>query len=91
VFTYYQENDSKAYVGQRSCDYACLEYIDSVRAFVHCGGYIIEKVGENRTRLINIIDMDPHGMIPGFVKDKMAVMRADTLNQIEAKIRASIK
>jgi len=35
--------------------------------------------------------MDPHGMIPGFVKEKMATMRAEVLTEIDSKIEASLK
>lgn len=90
VFTFQREGN-KIYFGNRSCDYPCQSYNDTVRAFAHCGGYILEKVGENSARLINIMDMDPNGSIPGFMKNKMAVMRASTLSELEERIKATLK
>lgn len=90
VFTFHREGN-KIYFGNRSCDYPCKPYDDTVRAFAHCGGSVIEKIGENSVRLTNLTDIDMNGSIPGFVKNKVAVMRAASLAEIEGKIKASLK
>lgn len=90
VFTFHREGN-KVYFGNRSCEYPCNVYKDTVRAFAHCAGYILEKVGENTTKLTNIMDFDPNGSIPGFVKNKMLTMRASALAELEGKIKASLK
>jgi hypothetical protein len=90
VFTFHREGD-KIYFGNRSCEYPCKPFPDTVRAFAHCGGYIMEKTGENTTKLVSIVDIDVNGSIPGFMKNKMATMRANTLAELEGKIRASLK
>lgn len=90
VFTFHREGD-KIYFGNRSCDYPCNPYKDTVRSFAHCGGYIIEKTGENTTKVVNIVDVDVNGSIPGFMKSKMSTMRAGVLAELESKIKASLK
>lgn len=78
VFTFHRQGN-KIYFGNRSCEFPCASYADTVRAFAHCGGYILEKIDENRTKVSNIVDIDMNGSIPGFVKNKLAVMRASIL------------
>lgn len=90
VFTYQREGN-KVYFGNRSCDYPCNSYKGTVRGFAHCGGYILEKIGESTTKMTNIMDMDLNGSIPGFVTKKMATMRASALAQLEGKIKATLK
>ena len=41
VSTFHRESDTKIYIGNRSCDYPCKTYKDTVRAFAHCGGLIV--------------------------------------------------
>ena len=40
VYTYSREGN-KLYFGNKSCDYPCQAYKDTVRAIAHCGGYIV--------------------------------------------------
>ncbi len=62
-----------------------------MRAFAHCGGYILERTGESTTKLTNIMDFDPNGSIPDFVKNKMGTKRASALAELEGKIKATLK
>jgi hypothetical protein len=38
--------------------------------------------------VINIVDMDPSGSIPAFVKNKLATLRASEFADLENKIKA---
>lgn len=90
VYTFHREGN-KIYFGNRSCEFACAAYPDTVRAFAHCGGYILEKIGENATKVTNIVDLDMNGSIPNFVKNKLAMIRASVLAELEEKIKATFK
>lgn len=90
MFTYQREGN-KVYFGNRSCEFPCNSYKGTVRAFAYCGGTILEKTGENTTKMINIMDLDLSGSIPDFVKNKMATMRASAMTELEGKIKATLK
>ena len=90
VFTFHREGD-KIYLGNRSCEYPVAVDKDVVRAFTHCAGNILEKIDENTTRITNIGDIDMNGSIPDFVKNKVALMRATALSELEEKIKAALK
>jgi hypothetical protein len=90
VFTFHRDGN-KIYLGNRSCEFPCKIEKDAVRAFAHCGGYILERIDENATKITNIADIDMNGSIPDFVKNKVAVMRATALSEIEEKVKASLK
>jgi hypothetical protein len=74
-----QREGNKVYCGNRSCDFPCNPYKGTVRAFAYCAGNILEKTGEYTTKVTNIVDFDPNGSIPDFMKKKMATMRASAL------------
>ena len=75
VNTFQQEGD-RVMVGDRSIDFKANLHKDAVLGHVYVGGFIIEKVDSNRTKVINITDIDPKGSIPGFVKNGIAGKRA---------------
>lgn len=65
----------KAYCGNRSCNFPIKLDKDCELAEIHAAGFILEKVDE-KTKVINISDIDVKGSIPGFVKNGMASKRA---------------
>ncbi len=81
VFTYHKEGE-KIYFGNRSCEFNAVPEKDTVRAFAHVGGYILERVDEKRTKVTNIADIDMNGSIPDFIKNKMASTRATMLSEL---------
>lgn len=65
----------KAYMGNRSCRFPCKLNPDTVLADVHASGFILERVGMDRTKVTSISDIDPKGMIPGFINNAVASKR----------------
>jgi hypothetical protein len=81
-----QIDGNKAYIGYRSCSFPVKVNSSNVIAEVHINGFIIEKVDGGRTKVANLSDIDPKGMVPGFVKGAMAAKRAEVLASLEQRI-----
>ncbi|CAG9323169.1 unnamed protein product [Blepharisma stoltei] len=47
-----------------------------VRAHLNFSGYIFERLDSNRTRVTYIVQFNPEGMVPGFVREKMQLRHA---------------
>lgn len=86
-----KSDGSKAYIGNKSCDFPVKEDPDLVRAEVYVTGNILEKVGANQTKLISIADIDIKGSVPGFIKNSMGGKRAASIAGIEEKIKSTLK
>lgn len=41
-------------------------------AHVHIGGWVLERIDNKLTKVINFADMDPKGNIPDFLKNTVA-------------------
>lgn len=74
--------NGKVYLGTKSVNYPYPEVKGVVRAEIFIGGYIIEKIDENTTRITYISDSDAKGSIPGMIKN--------TVTQKQGGIAATI-
>lgn len=70
------------YIATKSCSYPYAEKNGVVRAQLYTGGYILEKINENSTRLTYISDSDMKGNIPGMIKNTVSSKQG----QVAAKI-----
>lgn len=64
--------DNKIYLGVKSVEYPHPEVKGVVRGWIHIGGYILEKIDENTTRITYISDSDTKGSLPGLVKNAVS-------------------
>ena len=60
------------YMGSKSCDYPCPEVKSVVRGTILIGGYIIEAIDKNTTRVTYIASVDIKGSIPDMVKNELS-------------------
>ena len=67
-----KESDNKVYIGTKACNYPHPEVKGVVRGEVYIGGYIIEKVDENHTKVTYISDADLKGNIPQMVQNQLS-------------------
>jgi hypothetical protein len=54
-----------------------------VRGEVFIGAYILEKVDENKTKIVYISDADLKGWIPNFLKNALSELQGNIAFQIE--------
>lgn len=66
------KNEDRCLIATKQCQYPYPEEKKVVRGICHIGGYILEKIGENSTRVIYISDVDVMGSIPGVVKKQLS-------------------
>ena len=77
-----RESDSKMYIGTKACDFPYPAVKGAVRGQVYIGGYIIEKVDENHTKVTYISDADLKGSIPGMIKNAFSVKQGETASKV---------
>lgn len=74
---------NKFYLGVKACSYPIKPTPGFVMAHMNIGGCIFEKIDHNKTKVINITDMDPKGNIPDFVKNFITEKRLKSSNNLE--------
>lgn len=62
----------KCFIATKVCEYPYPEQKGVVRGICYIGGYILEKVDENKTKVTYISDVDLKGKIPGMVKKQVS-------------------
>lgn len=74
--------DGKVYLGLKTCNYPHPEVKGVVRGEIFIGGYIIEKIDENSTRVTYISDSDLKGSIPNMIKNKISQKQGEVAGNI---------
>lgn len=77
-----RESETKMYIGTKACNYPHPEVKGVVRGEIFIGGYIIEKIDENNTKIIYISDADLKGSIPGMVKNTLSEKQGEVASKI---------
>jgi hypothetical protein len=75
------------FMGTKSCSYPHPEVNGVVRADLHVGGYIIEKIDANSTRVTYISDSDAKGNIPAMIKNTVSAKQGGVASKVEAAIQ----
>ncbi len=79
---------NRAFCGNRSCNYFPYQKDpDSVLADAHVMGFILDRIDANSTLITQIGDMDLKGSIPVFIQNAIASKRANSMLNIEEKIK----
>ncbi len=78
---------SKFYIGEKSCNYPVEPNPKFVRAHMHIGGWVFEKIDNNSTKVTNYADIDPRGNIPEFLKNFVAEKRIQELKNLEGILK----
>lgn len=79
--TRHREGD-KYYIATQSCNYPYAEVNGIVRAQLHIGGYILQKINENTTKITYISDSDIKGNIPGMLKNSLSSKQGQVASKI---------
>lgn len=77
------ESKDKVYLGSKSCNYPYPEDKKVVRGEVIIGGYVIERLDENRTKVTYMSNADIKGSIPGMIKNELAKKQGEVASKIE--------
>ena len=77
----------KCVIATKICAYPYPEEKGVVRGVCHIGGYILEKVDENKTKVIYISDVDLMGKIPGMVKKQVSKKQGEVVSRVEAEMK----
>lgn len=83
LMVYKDIGEEKVYIASKSCGFPCKEEKGTVRAEVYIGGYIIEKIDENQTKVTYISDADIKGSIPSMIKNKLSERQGSIPANIE--------
>lgn len=79
--------ENVAYIATKSCNYPKPEVNKVVRAELFIGGYILERIDANTTRVTYLSDSDSKGNIPAMVKNSVSVKQGG----VAAKVGAAIE
>jgi hypothetical protein len=60
----------------KSVNYPCPEVKGIVRGELFIGGWILEKIDENKTKVSYFSDIDIKGSVPGMIKNKLTERQA---------------
>lgn len=86
VSTRQREGDTQFIVTQ-SCSYPYAEVQGVVRGHLHIGGYMLEKIDENTTRITYLSDSDPKGSIPQMIKNTASSRQGSVASKVEEAIK----
>lgn len=75
------------YLATKSCNYPKPEANGIVRAELHVGGYIIEKIDEKSTRVTYVSDSDAKGNIPGMIKNTVSAKQGGVASKVGAAMQ----
>ncbi len=70
------------YIGTKAVDFPYPAKNGVVRGEVYIGGYIIEKIDENKTKVTYISDADLKGSIPGMIKNTLSAKQGEIASKI---------
>ena len=76
------EGADKVYLGSKSCGFPYPETKGVVRAELHLGGYIAEKIDEGHTRVTYISDANLNGNIPQMVQNKLSAGQGEVAGRV---------
>ncbi len=85
------ESKDKVYLGSKSCNYPCPEEKKVVRGEILIGGYILERIDENKTKVTYMSNADIKGSIPGMIKNELAKKQGEVAAKIEEIMKAEKK
>ena len=77
----------KVYMGSKSYPFPCPEAEGVVRGELIVGGYILEKVDRNRTKLTFVTDADFKGDIPMLIQNQVTSKQGSAAALIEKGMR----
>ena len=77
-----RESEGKMYIGTKSMDYPHPAKEGTVRGEVFIGGYVLEKIDEETTRVTYISDADLKGAIPGMIKNTLSSKQGEIASKI---------
>lgn len=86
-----KEGDSKMYLGSKSCNYPHPEVQGVVRAEAFIGGYILEKIDENRTKVTYMSYADIKGSIPTLIKNQLSKKQGEVAGRVEEAMKKAGK
>ena len=72
LITKVNDGSDKVYMGSKSCGYPYPEVKGIVRGELNIGGYIVEKIDEEHTKVTYISDADLKGNIPQMIQNKLS-------------------
>lgn len=79
--------ENVAYIATKSCNYPKPEVNKIVRAELFIGGYILERIDANTTRVTYISDSDSKGSIPAMVKNSVSAKQGGVASKVGAAIQ----
>jgi len=82
-----REGPNKVYISCKSCNYPYSSSKENVRGELVVGGYIMEQIDPNSTRVTYISKSDFKGSVPQIIQNKASADQAE----VAAKIYAIMK
>lgn len=82
------EGNEKAYIGSKSCNWPCSEEKKVVRGEISVGGYVLERIDENKTKVTYMSNADIKGSIPAMIKNELAKKQGEVAARIEQAMKA---
>ena len=87
VISIREKHENGYYIATKSCKYPKEQKKGVVRADLAIGGYILEKVDENSTRVTYVSFSDVKGNIPGMVKNTYAAKQGGVASKVGAVMK----
>lgn len=75
--------EDKIFIASKSCNFPYPEQKGIVRAQLFIGGYVLEKINEQKTKVTYISDTDIKGSIPTMIKNKVMERQGSVPASIE--------
>ena len=84
----HMEGNEKAYIGTKACNWPCPEEKKVVRGQIMIGGYVLEKIDENKSKVTYMSNANIKGSIPGMIKNELAKKQGEVASRIEEAMKA---
>jgi len=82
-----QEGETKVYIGIKATDYEHPPVKGVVRGEIYIGGYIIEKISEDKSKVTYISCVDLKGSIPQMVQNQLSANQGEVAGRGESAMK----
>ena len=91
MVSFFEREDNKIYMAFKSINYPHPLPNKVVRGEVISGGYIIEKIDDNTTKVTYVSDADVKGSVPSMIKNQVAKRQGAISGNIEPEMKKAKK
>ena len=83
-----QEEGDKYYISSSSCNYPYPQVAGKIRAICHLGGFVVQKVSEEQTKLTYFGQVDMKGELSEELKQQVDEYQGVIVSKVEAAMKA---